>query len=284
MKTAAKFGLLVLVAVSFAACPFVASAGEESKGVDTLFRALVGKPVTAETGPAHVLVVPGPFVFLGKSPEQDARDVLQLMERLKAGYGLAEVTIGATSFQSLKPQEEFEVPMQGGDVGVRVSLLDFDTTKAAYRVTLTKRGEQPTATTVVVNRGERGLIGTHDGSEAPYLFLDVEPLEPYTKLSSAPPAVMPKLIHRVQPVYPEDARKACVDGVVILQATVGTDGAVHDLKAFRSEPMGLTEAALAAVKQWRYAPASDAAGKPIEAKLYVTVSFMLDRSKPAKAK
>ena len=282
MSWQAKVRLLVVVAASLAAWPSVASAGERSAGVLTLFRALVGQPAASQAGEARVLVVPGPFVFLGKSPEQDARDVLELMTKLKQGYGLGEVSLGATSLATVTPGKEVELAMPGGEVAVRVALLQSDAATAAYKVTLTKPGEQPNQATILVNRGERGLIGTHDGPAAPYLFLSIEPInEP--ERAGRNPAVMPQLIHRVSPVYPADARKARIDGVVILEATVGTDGAVHDLRALRSEPMGLTDAAIAAVRQWRYEPARDAAGKAVAATFTVTVSFVLDRSKTGPA-
>jgi TonB family protein len=283
MTSKTKLGLSMVVAIALAACPLVAAGGERATCA-TILRALVGTPETSEIGSASVLVIPGPFVLLGKSPEQDARDVLQLMSQLKETYRLGTVTLAGTSGAWLAVGEGSDVPVPVADIGARVTLLDFDGTKAAYSVRLTKRGEEPSVTTVVVIRGERGLIGTRDGGEAPYLFLTIEPLKPYPKSEANRPAVMPKLIRRVQPAYPPDAKKARIDGIVILQARIGADGLVYDLKAFRSEPMGLTEAAIEAVKQWRYEPAKDASGKPVEAALNVTISFMLDRSNPEKAK
>jgi protein TonB len=274
VRTKAKLALLVVGALSIAACPFFAMAAEEPPGVFTLIRVLVGQAQAGEAGPAHVLVVPGPFVVLGKSPEQDARDVLQLIDRLKTSYGLASVTLSDTSFESMAPGTEVKVPVPGSAIGVGVTLLDSDATKAAYAVKLTKAGEPPSQTKVVVVRNERGLIGTRDGPEAPYVFLAIEPVG-YPSPGAPMPAVMPKLLTRVQPVYPEQARKARIQGVVILEATIGTDGGVHDVKAFRSEPMGLTEAAEAAVKQWRYEPAKNAAGQPVTTVYAVTFSFRL---------
>jgi TonB family protein len=284
MSTKVKVGLLIVAAISMAACPLAAAAGGERATCATILRALVGTPEASETGPASVLVIPGPFVLLGRSPEQDARDVLQLMSQLKDTYRLGTVTLAGTSGAWLAAGEGSDVPVPVADIGARVTLLDFDATKAAYSVRLMKRGEESSVTTVVVIRGERGLIGARDGTEAPYLFLSLEPLKPYPKSEVNPPAVMPKLIRRVQPTYPPEARKAGIDGVVILEARIGTDGVVHDLKAFRSEPMWLTEAAIEAVKQWRYEPAKDASGKPVEAALNVTISFILDRSNSEKAK
>jgi len=63
----------------------------------------------------------------------------------------------------------------------------------------------------------------------------------------------PTLIKRVEPSYPEIALVAKVTGLVILEATVGTDGAVESVRVLRSVKF-LDEAAVEAVKQWRYQP------------------------------
>jgi TonB family protein len=60
-------------------------------------------------------------------------------------------------------------------------------------------------------------------------------------------------IRDVPPVYPDEARKANVSGVVVLEVTVGVDGAVTNPRVLRSIPL-LDEAALAAVSQWQYQP------------------------------
>ena len=57
----------------------------------------------------------------------------------------------------------------------------------------------------------------------------------------------------VEPVYPEDARQAGIDGMVILEALIGEDGKVMDARIMRSIP-ALDAAALAAVRQWAFTP------------------------------
>jgi hypothetical protein len=205
MRTKAKVALLVVAAISMAACPFVAASEEGPDAVFTLFRVLVGQAQTSEGGAANVLVIPGPFAFLGRSPEQDARDVLQLIDSLKKSYSLAEVTLSGTSFERMTPGAEVEVPVPGSDIRLGVTLVDFDATKALYAVKLTKVGEPSSQSKVVVMRNERGLVGTRDGPQAPYVFLGIEPLS-YPKREVHAPAVMPKLVSKVQPVYPPEAR------------------------------------------------------------------------------
>ena len=64
----------------------------------------------------------------------------------------------------------------------------------------------------------------------------------------------PALVHRVEPVYPEVAAKAQLAGQVVLEALVGTDGAVESVTLQRSSNKLLDKAAIAALKQWRYTP------------------------------
>jgi protein TonB len=63
----------------------------------------------------------------------------------------------------------------------------------------------------------------------------------------------PELVRRVEPVYPDIAVLAKVTGTVILEAVVGTDGAVQSVRVLRPVKF-LDQAALDAVKQWRYSP------------------------------
>ncbi|MGC8915730.1 MAG: energy transducer TonB [Thermoanaerobaculum sp.] len=85
---------------------------------------------------------------------------------------------------------------------------------------------------------------------------------------------MPRKIKDVQPVYTEVARRARIEGVVILEIIIDKQGNVKDVKVLRALPMGLTEAAVEAVKQWKYEP-SKLNGKPIEIQGTVTVTFRL---------
>jgi protein TonB len=63
----------------------------------------------------------------------------------------------------------------------------------------------------------------------------------------------PALLHRVNPRYPDMAVHAKVTGVVILEATVDTEGRVESVRVLRSISL-LEKAAIEAVKQWRYSP------------------------------
>ena len=82
----------------------------------------------------------------------------------------------------------------------------------------------------------------------------------------------PKRIYSPDPHYPEEARHARVQGVVILQTIIDTLGNVTDVKVLKGLPSGLTEAAVDAVSKWRFEPAT-LEGKPVAVYYLVTVSF-----------
>jgi TonB family protein len=90
----------------------------------------------------------------------------------------------------------------------------------------------------------------------------------------------PKRLVDVKPVYPEIAQQAGVQGIVIVEAIIGTDGAVESARILRPVPL-LDQAALDAVTQWRYEPTL-LNGQPVPVVMTVTVSFTLDPTGAAK--
>lgn len=91
------------------------------------------------------------------------------------------------------------------------------------------------------------------------------------------PATAPQVIDDIKPVYPRLALAARIQGVVILEALIGSDGQVRDVKVLRGLSMGCTEAAVEAVKKRRYRPGM-LEGQPVEFALTVTVQFKLGSS------
>lgn len=85
--------------------------------------------------------------------------------------------------------------------------------------------------------------------------------------------VLPEVASRAAPTYPQLAIDAGVQGTVIVQALVGRDGLVKDVRVQNSIPM-LDPAALAAVRQWRFKPAM-AHGRPVAVWVAVPVKFTL---------
>jgi periplasmic protein TonB len=83
----------------------------------------------------------------------------------------------------------------------------------------------------------------------------------------------PKKLKNVAPVYPDIAKQARVQGVVILECTISPQGKVTDVKVLRGIPL-LDAAAIDAVKQWVYTPTL-LNGVPVPVIMTVTVNFKL---------
>src|SRR5208282_3664003 len=83
------------------------------------------------------------------------------------------------------------------------------------------------------------------------------------------------LIHDVAPQYPPEAGRARIEGAVVLMAVIGKDGSVEDVRVESGLPI-LAQAAIDAVKQWRYRPYL-LNGEPIEIDSRITINFTLSR-------
>ncbi len=81
------------------------------------------------------------------------------------------------------------------------------------------------------------------------------------------------LIRKVTPIYPSIARQARIQGPVVLQATIGRDGTIENLHALSGNPW-LQQAAIDAVKQWRYKPYL-LNNEPVAVETQITVNFTL---------
>ncbi|MEW5981859.1 MAG: energy transducer TonB [Acidobacteriota bacterium] len=114
---------------------------------------------------------------------------------------------------------------------------------------------------VIEGAGTRGL------PEALPLPAPVAPLRMHAGLRA------PTKIRDVAPVYPAIARAAHVQGVVILEAVIGSDGRIAQARVLRSIPL-LDQAALDAVRQWEFTPTL-LNGIPVPIVMTVTVVFAL---------
>ncbi len=84
---------------------------------------------------------------------------------------------------------------------------------------------------------------------------------------------LPEAITKVPPAYPDEALRAGVQGVVLVQALVRKDGTVGDVKVIQSIPL-LDLAAIQAVRQWIFKPAR-AKGEPVSVWVAIPVKFTL---------
>jgi TonB family protein len=135
---------------------------------------------------------------------------------------------------------------------------------------------------------ERGVIPESVRNSAPIerpvvvavnpalLPVSVSPTQPAIRQSGEPVVVSERaaralLVHTVNPVYPPEALAQKLHGPVVLQAVIGRDGSVEDLKLVRGYFL-LGRAAIAAVKQWRFQPYS-ANGHASATQTVITINF-----------
>jgi protein TonB len=85
----------------------------------------------------------------------------------------------------------------------------------------------------------------------------------------------PKVIHKVAPQYPRDAKEEGVQGDVVVEAVIGEDGSVRETRAVKGKDSRLVEAARTAVGQWRFEPVRDEDGEAMAVRFKVTVRFKL---------
>ena len=84
----------------------------------------------------------------------------------------------------------------------------------------------------------------------------------------------PVSVSRVDPQYTEIARRARIEGIVVIEAVIDRDGNVTDARVLKPLPMGLDTAALDAVKRWKFKPGT-LNGQPVPVYYNLTVTFRL---------
>ena len=84
----------------------------------------------------------------------------------------------------------------------------------------------------------------------------------------------PEIVREVKPDYTEEARRRSVEGDVVLEIVVRSDGSVGDVKVVQGLGAGLDRRAIDAVKQWRFSPAKRF-GRPVDVLVEVAVEFKL---------
>lgn len=278
---------LLLLATTFT----VAAHAEE--GIRTRVSLLVGFP-DPDADATGALVVPGTVIPIdldapnATSVDTEERRNKVLMatgSKLENALRLSKVEVSYTREIGMAVGEPRDLPGPGGasDLSLQVKLIGFTPTTASYEVQFFDRSTVIADSPVAVGRGKRAVVGGLDGESAPYVFLIIEPATEPKKPGDGPLFVggdvtPPRAILKAPPQYTEEARKDRLQGVVIVQAIIDETGAVTDVKALKGLPLGLTEAAIEAIRQWRFEPAR-LDGKPVAVYYNLTINFRLDSDK-----
>jgi TonB family protein len=282
-----RFVVLALALVTLAPAAVGAELG-------TRFMLLSGRPGPATAGGERgVLVIPGLVMPLDEARRASAaatagdEDLAAVAEKLERTLGLESIDVRYTQRQLLAVGQEVTLPAPAADstVRVEVTLQGFNDAAATYRVRFVDGRSSFADSVVTVPRAKRALVGGLDGPEAPYLFLVVEPAG--TGAGAGVGHVgdgitPPKAIVRPAPQYTAEAKEERIQGVVIVQVWIDSAGEVREINVLKGLPLGLSEAATEAIRQWRFEPALDRDGKPLDVLYNLTFNFRLaDSAAPA---
>ncbi|MCM2270085.1 MAG: TonB family protein [Thermoanaerobaculia bacterium] len=251
---------------------------------------LAADPAAADLAVRFALVVGN----RGEAPLPEIGDVLS--ERLPADYlsqwdphadnpeirrifalrGLSEVA-----------RQAARLPADGGELvgSVRVDeslwriALDVrprPNATVAVAVRISRDGELLAAPTVLTSVGERAIVTIAGTTETRLLFLVVQ-ADRWPVAAPDPETgdevVPPKRISHVTPDYPASEKAGGVQGLVVVAMRIDTEGRVRDARVERSLGAAFDEAALAAVRQWRFEPARRA-GRAVDYDFRVTINFV----------
>ena len=171
----------------------------------------------------------------------------------------------------------FKVTFEGGvgDRIVTVSWLEEQTMKQAL-IRLAQEYDlsyslPARAHLAVGNRAAEGAVQEEDESvrrDAPGTAGSV----PFILTEGMTP---PRLVSRVRPEYPEQARKARLEGQVSMRVVIAEDGTIADVTTLRSTNLLFEDTALRSVKPWRYEPAR-LGSEPVAVYFTVVVEFRLE--------
>ena len=187
----------------------------------------------------------------------------------KSGFVSIERQVDLTAGQELTVRAAF-IPPAPTAIPSRVnSALIGDLNPPSEEVRAESPPPTSSSTSPLAETKDFVNLGKADPSDAiPVRFVPSEEITP------------PVFMRGPRPDYPEAARLARVQGVVLLECVIGNDGSVTPQKVIRGLPLGLTEAASEAVRDWEFEPATKD-GTPVEVLYVLAVRFSLESPDPA---
>ena len=251
---------------------------------------LGGKATKEATAPAAGVLSHSELTgFLSEwNPDSDSEEVRQVFALNSLGEVVRQAALLPLDGGSLAGDFEREGVRVALELGVQVLPAGNG---AIVSAEISQNGEVIASPRVALGFGVRAVLSTElAGSSRPLVFIVVEVLRttrdavtargvlgswtPESRMVDGVKVKAPRLLESPPPRYPEEARKADVEGVATVAVTIGVDGHVEAADLLDDPGHGLGEAAVAAVKTWRYESPTEA-GRPIRATMVLTVRFTL---------
>jgi TonB family protein len=281
--------LIPLVIALAAGATGLAQEPPTENGLATEFALLVGFPSGDEPAEGGVVLVPGTVIPLGAegAVSRDEKAVERSLQLTRAIDKLW-TTFRLDPLRRVQRSRLIKVPLDSpvelpgppdSDVKISATLLGFNDQVATFRV-IFRQGEESLAdSTVSVAMGGRAVVAGIDGAAAPYIFVLVQPDPPYgaiTKWKEDIGISQPVVKEKVIPPYPAAARPTGVQGVVVLESMISAAGTVLDVRVLESPDPSLAEAAVEALRQWRFEPARATDGTALSVSFILTFKFSLE--------
>jgi TonB family protein len=263
-------------AITNNASPQVGNAVPQAQGIeptpaDTRATAFV-PPLENSRPPGPVIRSQRPLVStIVNGPSRPVRNTLSQGQSVK----LTPPTVASASnpaMENAPPQATGSFPVQDKETVMALSTSpDPDRTERAPIVDpREKESSPPLLEQPDVPVSATGLVAIISD---PYPSIRIPPELSLRKLPQGGALQIGRLISRVEPVYPEDAKRQSVEGAVKLHVVVGRDGSIESLESV-SGPSLLVKAALSAVREWHYAQTL-LAGQPVETEQDIMIKFRL---------
>jgi TonB family protein len=198
---------------------------------------------------------------------------------LYAGPGVFFPVIGQLAAETkvnvfTRDHEFYAIAYTGMIAYAEVDAIDL-APQAQEELEIAYQGEQSDASAAPQTASAAGETGDVPAKPISGWVPQTATPDPIGVYPAVPPGgTQPQVVSRVNPSYPRSARENSIEGVVVIRAIVRKDGQVDEVEVLRDLPYGLGDAAKAAVKQWRFTPATYN-GAPIDVYYTVTVKFRL---------
>lgn len=205
---------------------------------------------------------------MNKDPKADLR--LKYRKALEAGLSLSLLIMIAIFFSFKTFESSMELPEQPD---ITIETIEIPQTQQF------QKPPPPSRPSIPVEAEDDEMLDDVTIEDTEVTF------EPMDELPPPPPpeeeevfeffavSEKPVILHKETPVYPDLARKAGIEGIVVVTVTIGKTGLVEDARIFKSLPM-LDEAALAAAKKCKFKPAKQR-DKFVKVKMNIPFHFKL---------
>jgi len=163
---------------------------------------------------------------------------------------------------------------------IRLILLSQEKNRFNLNVIEAKKKTTPLLETkIIIPQNKTAVIGFEDPEKNIY-FISFSRTGPGGARKKQPALSKtykrPILVKKINPIYPEEAKKQGIQGLEILQAQIDSSGNIVNLKPLSSTHPVLTQSALGAINQWKYTPGT-VSNIPTSVPLTIIVNFMMDK-------